>query len=57
MNRKNYLLAFILCMQTLFASAQVYPVRAKLTDKNYFTNDSVARSTELYKVRCQSTSF
>lgn len=37
MNRKNYLLAFILCMQTLFASAQVYPVRAKLTDKNSFS--------------------
>lgn len=41
MNRKNYLLAFILCMQTLFVSAQVYPVRAKLTDKILF-NDSVA---------------
>lgn len=37
MNKKNYLLAFILCMQTLFASAQVYPVRAKLTDKNSFS--------------------
>ena len=37
MNRKNYLLAFILCVQTLFVSAQVYPVRAKLTDEKSFS--------------------
>ena len=37
MNKKNIFVVFALCLQTLFVTAQVYPVRASLTDKHSFS--------------------